>query len=533
MTTSLNHIVKRVGIILALAFALVGAVTALQLAQPGVMGVQSAAAAPGDIWGDPYGPSVPIDGSQGATGGNSDYTPKPAPAPDKSRPETGASSSTGDPWSRCQNITSRESAEQGYRDYTCTRIQNAAHYLGSPLPPIFGGKGGGVTVSDVITRAYCGADGDGRELLGVNITFEQDYGFTLGENGNGIPGRSWEGSVRATYGNCIWRTYVDVVQTQLCYVSGGISLDKTVPNQKHIGNVGAYTDWGRGNHTLEACAASKNIYVTMSDVLSEMGRYVLSPTIYADQITVRKYSAPPGVQTPPDKIVDIKRLGPRPGQRVYAQVVCDPDYSSAGTNRNAVYRGSWTWTWCDCLGTTLVPGDGTYMCVNDGPGALNGTATNGRATIFRDGEKNRISWNNPTITSPHLVKINSAKTQVSRTGTPWNTPKTLPAGNNNVTLKTPSGTNVLARGSAWMNGVVDDYDLTANWASDAGKPTVIDVRWRYDATWRVRGLRIDALELGTGKVYTTPIWTNVDSTADCTGRISLNVVRAVNDSNGG
>ena len=420
---------------------------------------------------------------------------------------------------------SRHPSEPNWIVQNCTNTYDFIDFFDAadPVFPAWVGE------NPISGYRYVCSEREGSVLLGYSGRYTQAVYRTFDEESGSI---LWDHTTIGNpqlSGDCVYRQYQDRVETEFCYVGAEISVSMTTPSTRNYGASSAVTPWGQGNHTLDACEASKSVGVSLSRTLSDLGRYAGYPIITRDRITVRHYADVPGTATPEPEIVRIDSASPMVGPTLYAQVACDPNYSSAGYNRSQVYRGSWSWTWSDCLAEDGSIGDGEYRCVGNGAPSINGGSPRSSATLFRDDEPNTIEWNNPRLQSPSLVRVNSTQTRMTRSGTPWNTPNNMPVSNNNVTLHTDGGRNVLAGGNSWMNGKQDSYVFRANWASDAGAPTVLNPRWRFDATWRVQGIRLEHLVIPGGQVTYSPYWTTTDATADCTGRVSLDIVRAVND----
>lgn len=386
-------------------------------------------------------------------------------------------------------------------------------------------------------------DGPGKEVIGVNVRLRETVNRRKNTDTEAII-LSYTSNVEGHVNNCIIRAYKDTVKSSLCYASAIADYNMVVPSSQHLGGSRVLTTWGKAsNPTIEDCLSSRNVQVSFNTMIKKMGRYEINTRFVADRITVRTYAAVEGAKTPEDKIVKIERVGEIPGKKVYAQVVCDPAYSAAGNNKSQIYRGSWSYTWSDCLdpSSSSINKPNTYKCVGDGAPYLNDGAKRSNASIFRDGEDNRIHWNNPTITSSNLKTIHGVQTRVGHGGTPWDSPKKLSVGKNNVTLKTSGGTNVFSKlknvsGSSklqhrtpWMDGKLSDFTLTANWASNEGAPTRVQTDWKFDATWRTPSIRIDSVSVPSGAVTTTKTFTDIRATANCSGAINLDVVRAVND----
>lgn len=394
---------------------------------------------------------------------------------------------------------------------------------------------------------------NGKTLVGVQISFQFLSHKNLYMDDPAADGIYWVGRLNSDpsaldyYRNlrydCVYQQWEDVSVNRLCIVA----IDLKINKNRGIGNIGtiaskrSITPWGSGNQTLAACEASNRAFDSIKRTLTEFGRYDGSSRVYYQPITVRTYkNAPSGHIKPPDEIIRLGAVTSRPGPNLYAQITCDPNYTGIGTNRSQVYRGGpWSWTWSDCDPTVPnTPGyQEAYRCTNADTATLNGTSGLKKATVFRDGEKNRLSWKNPSIGGSRLVSVTPRDTKVIRTGTPWNTPRSMPAGKNNVTLHTPGGTNVLAKGNSWMPGRQAAFDFTANWASDAGKPTVISPTWRFDATLMTSGIRIDDITANFNKnsgswsinVNSSKVNVPIHATATCSSKFTFDVVRAVND----
>lgn len=394
---------------------------------------------------------------------------------------------------------------------------------------------------------------NGKTLVGVQISFTYLSHKNLYMKDDSNPNGVWVGRLMSDpaaldyYRNikydCVYQQWEDVSVNKLCIVG----IDLFINKNRGIGNIGniaskrVTTPWGYGDTTLAGCDRSNNAFASLNVLLSEYGRYDGTTRVYFQPITVRTYkNAPAGHIKPPDEIIRIGSVTTRPGPNLYAQLTCDPAHTKVGTNRAQVYTGGpWSWTHSDCDPT--IPGTPgsyeLYRCTNADTATLNGTSGLKKATVFRDGEKNRLSWKNPSIGGSNLVSVSPRDTKVVRSGTPWNTPRSMPAGNNNVTLHTPGGTNILAKGNSWFPGRHAAFDFTANWASDAGKPTVIAPTWRFDAVLRTTGIRITGITAqfntssGSWNINTSTSRVNVpvSATATCSTSFTFDVVRAVND----
>lgn len=388
---------------------------------------------------------------------------------------------------------------------------------------------------------------NGRTLVGARVTYEyldhtNLYWTTIPRERAGRLTNTPD-LARNYNVDCIYQYWEDKSLNQICIVAIDIVFNKNrgVRDLGRVDSSRTLSSWGRGNSSLQACRKSNHLSDSLDVTLNQFGRYDGSTRVYYQKVVVRTYDgAPEGHTKPADEIISIGPLESRPGPNLYAQLTCDPDHTRFATTRSQAYTGGpWSWTWSDCDPTAPnTPGDHeAYRCTNANTATLNGTSGLKKATIFRDGEKNRLSWKNPSIGGSNLVSVTPRDTKVVRSGTPWNTPRSMPAGNNNVTLHTPGGTNILAKGNSWFPGRHAAFDFTANWASDAGKPTVIKPTWRFDATLNITGIRIDGITARfnansgqwTINANTSRVNVPISSTATCSSEFTFDVVRAVND----
>lgn len=466
-------------------------------------------------------------------------------------PNTGGSDSKVDYAERCGFISSKASSD-GFYYQNCSQRQYE-YYAISADDNVFlsTGASGNSFISQIQYECafFTGPggrperEGNGRTWVGASITvrsfWTQYYSRDSETNRPIYVGVGSSGGYEVEDINCVYQYWEDL-EDIVCVVSIDLRLNKVAGTSGlgRILNERATTPWGQGNATVAACNNSRHLTASTSKNLSEFGRYQGDTEVRFQRITVRTYdNAPAGHARPADEIIRIHPVTSRPGPNVYAQVTCDPQHTGVGTVRSQVWTGGpWSWTFSDCEPGVPTPGAAAYQCVNADTATLNGRSGVTSATIFRDADDNRITWNDPTISSSNLVSVTPKDTRVTRSGTPWNTPRVLPVGNNNVTLKTPGGTNVLARGNSWIGGRQDDFLLTANWASNAGDPTVIRPVWRYDAVINTRAVQITGLSVSYsgGSWSISPRWRNItvpaSATATCRGEITLDVVRAVNDS---
>lgn len=312
-----------------------------------------------------------------------------------------------------------------------------------------------------------------------------------------------------------------------CFVDANGGINKVTPNRHTIKTASKKTPYGNGNKSYVGCMNSQSISLSVSTKLSEFGRYEAWAKHRYQNIEVRiPTKADPITGQWPATIVTARyAMTNSTTNYSYAQLTCRG--VDIGRTK-AVWSGSWNWDHTDC-GPGKSGGPPVYTCSDiNSKAKINGQSTNS-ATIFRDGEENTLSFPKTTVKGPG-AKVHSTKTQVLRSGTPWNTNSTMSARANDFQLKANGkGTSVFSsnKGTPWMSGNINSYSFSSVWSSDKGSPTTLRPRYEFDVSLTLPTATITSWNLSTGNIYYTETTTPVRAKAVCEGTpVSIDVVRS-------
>jgi hypothetical protein len=307
-----------------------------------------------------------------------------------------------------------------------------------------------------------------------------------------------------------------------CAISTDAAITQTVPRSRTLSENTSVSSWGQGVKTIDACVNSSTKVAVNAD-FNEYGRYRGQVSSLMQSINIKTYTSPnelTGV-TPPDEIASVGApYRVYPGERQW-QLTC------AGFSNG--WSGNPAFNQTEC-GPDQTRNPQKYQCTIDGDKnpLVNGTHTN-NATVFRDGELNTIAWSRPSITGT-ANGVPEGKTQILRSGTPWNTTSQFPtAKTNDVELYRDGKSKFTAvGGTGWMNKIMPDgWGLKAYWASDTGKPTLLTPQYKWMAQWVIETQKVVSMDGATGAAELAPSSTTVTAEALCTGTpLTVNIVRA-------
>lgn len=342
---------------------------------------------------------------------------------------------------------------------------------------------------------------------------------------------------------CYW--VQPVKEVYRCVVDMSLTVDShTVPNWTQLKIQGKETTWGKkaeNKRTRQDCINSKDSEINKKLLIKKYGRYTFKIKANEDIVTYIKevdpgavggrvtYSKDPYSQE--SRVVSIKTS--------YMQYVCGNNgYTSHGSDKSKVYRdmpggGSWTYTETDC-GPGTFSKRPSYQCVASGSNTIDGKNTSS-ATLFRNGENTSIKFQNLTVKESknsegsNLVKINSTKTEILRSGTPWNVNGKSSANDNNFVLKYENKNRLKSsEGTGFIdNNLKGTWQASANWASQEGKPTSLQKVIEVNAIWKKLIYEVKSVDINAKVVFSTKE-VRETGTAQCSGKpITLNYVRGI------
>jgi hypothetical protein len=307
-----------------------------------------------------------------------------------------------------------------------------------------------------------------------------------------------------------------------CVIDSTAEIVQNAPRSRTLGTAGMTSDWGRGVRTIEACQNSAtDVYISGGS--PEYGRYSAAARTRVQFANIKHYTTadPRTGAVPADEIHSVGAISTINPAAARWQSTC------AGFSEG--WSGNFAFNQTEC-GPNQNQHPQLYQCTIDGDAnpLVNGTRTN-NATIFRDGEMNTIAWSRPSITGT-ANGVPEGKTQIIRSGTPWNTTSKFPTAKTNDVELYRDGKSKFTKldGTGWMNKTMSDgWGLKAYWASDTGKPTLLTPQYKWMADWVISTRTVTSINPLTGAITTAPITQTVSAEALCTGTpLTVNIVRA-------
>lgn len=401
-----------------------------------------------------------------------------------------------------------------------------------------GGGGGGTTP----TRKYysinrwaedgwsvtgCGTDTYGRPAIGVTYRYSYPASMSVAEVAEILafyPNPSTQGVHRVGDRCHYLPSYTDYRIT--CVLTNQVNLAQVQPVRRTLDNKSERTAFA-DNRTLANCERS-DTHLSVGASVEDFGRYTFtgSATKMACQKRVYTSAHPRTGVTPAPELINCGSSYVDPAPEKRWELTC------AGF-REGWSRGNPSWTLDDCLPTGS--SSPIFQCTAPGSNTVNGAKTN-TAILFRSGENNRVVYGKSEPRGKGIT-VNSVRTTVLREkgGTPWATApgayRTAGPGNKEFRIER-NGSSMLTSETKTrsVNGYAQQWDLSAVWASDAGKPTITKAQYFHNVTLRMTSVRVTGYNTDTGAISTTPITINVDTTATCySNPLSTEFVRAVND----
>lgn len=366
------------------------------------------------------------------------------------------------------------------------------------------------------TREYVGA------RIGMNVTTTKVYQFH-----NGQKGKLLKTSHRyaASSANCL--TLEFSIRDLRCFVDANGGIKMVTPSSSTLKTASKKTPYGNGNKSYVGCMNSQSIALSVNTKLTKFGRYEAWAKHRYQNIKVKipTKADPVTGRWPATTVVSRSGLINSTTNYSYAQLTCRG--ANVGKSKS-VWSGSWNWNHTDC-GPGSGGGTPVYTCSNiNGKATINGQARNS-ATVFRDGEENSLSFPKVTVKGSG-AKVHSTKTQVLRSGTPWNTNGSVNARTNDFQMKANGkGSSVFNsnKGTPWMKGNLNSYTFSSVWSSDKGSPTTLRPRYEFDLTLTLPTITITQWNLSTGDVYFDRGTAPVRAKAVCEGKpVSIDVVRS-------
>lgn len=358
--------------------------------------------------------------------------------------------------------------------------------------------------------------------VGLRVTTTNVYEFRNGQKSKLLKtSKKYE----ATSVNCL--TLQFSYKTVNCFVDASGSIKMVTPSSSTIKTAQSKTSYGNGNKSYAGCMNSQSVNISINVTISKFGRYEGAAKYRYEQVRVKyPLNANPltGAWAKPE-IIARHGITNSSYNYSYAQLTC-----RGGTvgKTKAVWSGSWKWDHTDC-GPNSGGGSSLYTCTGvNNKAKINGQSTNS-ATVFRDGEENSLTFPKMGVKGPG-AKVHSTKTQVLRSGTPWNTNGTVSARSNDFQLKANGKGSSLFnsnQGTPWMSGNVNSYSFSSVWSSDKGSPTTLRPRYEMDLTLSVPTIQITQWNLTTGNIYFNRTTTPVRAKATCDGQpVTIDVVRS-------
>lgn len=370
----------------------------------------------------------------------------------------------------------------------------------------------------------CASSTQTRDLVGAKITIKtlRIHKFIDGTPIKTISTSNYAPEIVSV--QCLSLNYS--IRTAKCYVDATGTINKVAPTRSHITTKTAKTSYGKGDRSYAGCLASRSVVVNVATVLSGYGRWEARASFRVETVKARVALNvdPLTGKKKPTEIISRSGVSTAATKYNYAQITCRG--ASMSASKSAAWTGNPKYTHTECDPASSNP---VYQCtgVNDLP-VINGQATRS-ATLFRDGEENSIKLPSVGLTG-NGVKINSTKTQVLRTGTPWNTNGAVNARTNDVQLKQGSKSLFTSnKGTPWMSGKQRDFTVSSVWSSDKGLPTTLTGKYEFNASIRVPTIRINGWKVSDteNQVYYSRGSANITSTAVCTlSPINLDFVRS-------
>lgn len=377
-------------------------------------------------------------------------------------------------------------------------------------------------------KGHCFSGNHVGNVIGADVEYSRLYSVDTDSFVEGDSGFK-QGSV-----TCI---ELDITRTNhVCVIKVELSITQTagvgVPPQATLAEKTVTSGGWRTGQTVKQCENS-SVYGKINRDIKEMGRYRADAVVhYRNIVAINTYD--PILK---EKTVEIEERGDYTRRNtMYAQKTCEAGAAGlrTGADRDRVFRGSgWSWTHADC-GPDTTPEPQRYECVaadSSVPGrAVNGTARN-RATLFRDGNANELTWGILRPSSP-FQRDGGSSTRFYRNedGTPWKETKSDPLLSLNIS-KNKANNRFASKETrtSWLSGGPHSTAYVRGyWASTDGKPTYINPVWRYEGTMPLRVA--ERLEFNTEtNEWSVAEWRTerVPSTATCEGpKIRLTFVRA-------
>lgn len=474
---------------------------------------------------DDFGSWAGEGGSTGGSGGNTGGGNVPKEDPVRNDKAPGGKVESGGGHSKYSYISSRTKTKNGKIHATVTTKEWV-----SGVVDFRTGKSDGVTHTGHLMGAalacrVAGAVGNNsmKEIVGAKVTLTVTTKLTYPEDSpNKIIKRSESTSIQSV--SCLSLNFSK--RQVKCYVDATGTIDKVAPSKSRVTSKTNKTRYGNGDRSYQGCLNSRSVVVSVSTVLSGYGRWHAKASFRYELVTARVplNKDPITGKTPPTTIISRGGVKNSATRHNYAQISCSGALVSS--NRGSAWVGNPSWTHSECGPDSSKP---IYQCtgVNNLP-SINGQATRS-ATLFRDGEENSIRLPNVGL-SGRDVSIKSSKTQMLRSGTPWNTNGSTNARTNDVQLKLNGSSKFTsARGTPWMSGKQRDFTVSSVWSSDKGAPTKITPQVEHTASVRVPTIQITGWKVtdSSNELYYNRGSVLVTSTAVCKlPPITLDFVRS-------
>lgn len=306
-----------------------------------------------------------------------------------------------------------------------------------------------------------------------------------------------------------------------CVVRSEATITMAEPSTEALGSSSDTSAFGRGDHSVSACANSRT-YAGMSVDVVKFGRYLADAVTYRVPVTIETSTdGITGATT--SEVVSIGSEYQTNLRQARGQLTC-----SGWANE---WSGSPSWTASDCGPSTSTP---RYECTAVDPTTpaleINGQPTN-TATAFRSGDANAITWSRLQPTGDFIADDGVGTTRFLRSGTPWKpTQLSLSTADALVGLST-SPHNKMSMftsddGTAFIAGQIATAYVRGYWASDAGSPTLVAPTWLRSGHMDTTSVRITGVD-SDGNWTTESSTVSVATTAVCSGpSASLAFVRA-------
>lgn len=308
-------------------------------------------------------------------------------------------------------------------------------------------------------------------------------------------------------------------KTTTCLVSLEARLLMTTPTSKDLGMT-PYTSKFKSSQALGDCETGGK-EVAIKKKVTDFGRYKFEGDALVQDCSYRHYTSKDGI-TGATKADEITKCGsPRPKPTVVKRWQLDCDgFHQKWSNDDP------SWNANDCKSTPNDPG--SWQCTAAGDNSINGKSTS-TATLFRDGENNRVVFGTSRPKGSSIVKVGDTKTRIlrSKSSSPWRNDL---AANKNVLGVLVGTKNVLsnANGSQWLAGTKNDVNVYALDASDPKNTTALHAEYRYDLTVKAQRVTIKSVNTATGEATVVTESYNKATTGNCeSAPVSLNFTRAV------